>query len=77
MTEFDKWVNSQGLDGARLWKEAAAASEKNIFHLGARMNSMLPDELQAASNCRSVVNLAMSAVNDVLRGSGGSVEKDF
>lgn len=77
MTSFDKWVNSQGLDGNKLWKEAAAASEKNIFHLGAKMNSMLPDGVQAANNCRSVINLAMSAVNNVLRGSGESVEKDF
>jgi|GEM_PF-4105075 len=41
------------------------------------MNSMLPDGVQAANNCRSVINLAMSAVNNVLRGSGESVEKDF
>ncbi len=41
------------------------------------MNSMLPDGIQAANNCRSVINLAMSAVNDVLRVSGGTVEKDF
>lgn len=77
MTAFDKWVNSQGLDGKKLWKEAAAASEKNIFHLGAKMNSMLPDGVQAANNCRSVINLAMSAVNSVLRASGESAEKDF
>ncbi len=77
MTAFEKWVNSQGLDGKKLWKEAAAASEKNIFHLGAKMNSMLPDGVQAANNCRSVINLAMSAVNSVLRASGESVEKDF